>query len=167
MLCLHEFLTMQTWTFQRRKMKNNMQSVFRVMKLFRSCILLICKIYMITQYTGTSSTVPPLGNIYIKIILELSDKSRAGEKEFWSRDTFHLIGLLKALSNLALNISREEASTTSLGNLFQCLTTFMVKNFFLIFSLNLPFFTLKPLALVLWTTTPPNPLERQKKKKVG
>jgi len=44
--------------------------------------------------------------------------------------------LLTALSSLALNASREGASTTSLGNLFQCLTTLTVKNF-LIFSLNL------------------------------
>ncbi|KAK4822238.1 hypothetical protein QYF61_011879 [Mycteria americana] len=41
------------------------------------------------------------------------------------------------------------ASTTSLGNLFQCLTTLIVKNFFLISSLNLPSFSLKPLPLVL------------------
>uniref|UniRef100_A0A8D0EWZ9 GDNF family receptor alpha like n=1 Tax=Strix occidentalis caurina TaxID=311401 RepID=A0A8D0EWZ9_STROC len=40
-------------------------------------------------------------------------------------------------SNLALNTSREGASTTSLGNLFQCLTTLMLKNFFLISNLNL------------------------------
>ena len=31
------------------------------------------------------------------------------------------------------------ASTTSLGNLFQCLTTLSVKNLFLISNLNLPF----------------------------
>jgi len=35
------------------------------------------------------------------------------------------------------------------GNLCQCLTTPLVKNFFLIFSLNLPSFSLKPLPLVL------------------
>jgi len=33
------------------------------------------------------------------------------------KDTFHQTRLLKASSNLALNNSREEASTTSLGNL--------------------------------------------------
>ena len=41
------------------------------------------------------------------------------------------------------------ASTASLGNLFQCLTNTTVKNFFLISSLNLPSFSLKPLPLVL------------------
>ncbi|KAK4816292.1 LOW QUALITY PROTEIN: hypothetical protein QYF61_014590 [Mycteria americana] len=35
------------------------------------------------------------------------------------------IRLLRAPSNLALNVSRDGASTTSLGNLFQCLTTFI------------------------------------------
>jgi len=39
------------------------------------------------------------------------------------RDTFHYTTLLKALSNLALNTSREGASTAPLGNLCQCLTT--------------------------------------------
>jgi len=57
--------------------------------------------------------------------------------------------LLRALSNLALNVSRDEASNTSLGNLFQCFTTPTVKEFFLISSLNLPSFSLKPVLLVL------------------
>ncbi|KAK4831170.1 hypothetical protein QYF61_015640 [Mycteria americana] len=57
--------------------------------------------------------------------------------------------LLKAPSNLALNTSRDGASTASLGNLFQCLATLIVKNFFLISNLNLPSFSLKPLPLVL------------------
>ena len=38
--------------------------------------------------------------------------------------------MLKAPSNLALNTSRDGASTASLGNLFQCLTTLTVKKFF-------------------------------------
>jgi len=38
----------------------------------------------------------------------------------------------------ALNASRDGASTTSLGNLFQCVTTLCVKNFFLTSNLNLP-----------------------------
>ncbi|KAK4807110.1 hypothetical protein QYF61_018451 [Mycteria americana] len=50
---------------------------------------------------------------------------------------------------LTLTVSRDGASTTSLGNLFQCFTTLIVKNFFLISSLNLPSFSLKPLPLVL------------------
>jgi len=57
--------------------------------------------------------------------------------------------LLKALSNLALKTFREGASTTSLGNLFQCLTTLTEKNFFLISNLNLLSFSLKLLPLVL------------------
>ena len=44
---------------------------------------------------------------------------------------------------------REGASAASLGNLFQGLTTFTVKNFFLTSNLNLPSFGLKPLPLVL------------------
>jgi len=37
-----------------------------------------------------------------------------------------------------LNTSRDGDSTTSLGSLFQCLTTLSVKKFFLISNLNLP-----------------------------
>jgi len=44
-----------------------------------------------------------------------------------SRDIFHQTRLLR--SNLALNTAREGAATASLGNLFQCFTTLMVKNF--------------------------------------
>ena len=40
------------------------------------------------------------------------------------------------LSNLTLSVYRDGASTTSLGNLCQCLTTLIVKIFFLISSLN-------------------------------
>jgi len=57
------------------------------------------------------------------------------------RDTFHQTRLLRAPSNPALNTSREGAATTSQGNLFQCLTTLLVKNFFLIANLNLPTFS--------------------------
>ncbi|KAK4815543.1 hypothetical protein QYF61_003235 [Mycteria americana] len=52
-------------------------------------------------------------------------------------------------SNLTLNVSRDGASTTSLGNLFQCFTTLIVKNVILIPSLNLPSCSFKPLPLVL------------------
>jgi len=45
--------------------------------------------------------------------------------------------------------SRDGASTTSLGNLFQCFTTLIVQNFFHISSSNLPSLSLKPLRLVL------------------
>ncbi|KAK4826819.1 hypothetical protein QYF61_011627 [Mycteria americana] len=53
--------------------------------------------------------------------------------------------LLKALSNLTLNV----ASTTSLSNLVQCLTTLIVKNVFLMSILTLPSVSLKLLPLVL------------------
>jgi len=46
-------------------------------------------------------------------------------------------GLPRATSSLALNASRDGASTASLGNLFQCVTTLWVKNF-LISNLNFP-----------------------------
>jgi len=39
--------------------------------------------------------------------------------------------LPRATSSLALNAFRDRASTTSLGNLFQCVTTLWVKNFLL------------------------------------
>jgi len=54
------------------------------------------------------------------------------------RDTSHETRLLKAPSNLALNTAREGASTDSLGNFFQCLTSLKVKNFSLLSNLNLP-----------------------------
>ena len=57
--------------------------------------------------------------------------------------------LLRAPSSLALNVSKDGASPTSLGNLFHCFTTLIGKNFFLVFSLNLPSFSLKPFPLVL------------------
>jgi len=65
------------------------------------------------------------------------------------RDIFNKIRLPRALSYLTLNVSGYGASTTSLGNLFQCLTSFIVKNVFLISSLYLPSFSLKKLPLVL------------------
>jgi len=50
---------------------------------------------------------------------------------------------------LTLNVSKDGASISSLGNPFQCFTTLIVKNFFLISTLNLPSFRLKPLPPVL------------------
>jgi len=61
----------------------------------------------------------------------------------------HQTRLPRATSSLALNASRDGASTTSLGNLFQCVTTLCVKNFLLISNLNLPCLSLKPFPLVL------------------
>ena len=54
------------------------------------------------------------------------------------RVTNHQTRLPRATSSLALNVSRDGASTTSLGNQFQCITTLWVKNFLLITNLNLP-----------------------------
>jgi len=66
-----------------------------------------------------------------------------------SRDIFTLIRLHRAPSNPTLSVSRDGASTTSLGNQFQCFSTLIVKNFFLIPSLNLPSLSFKLLPLVL------------------
>jgi len=65
------------------------------------------------------------------------------------RDTFHQPRVLQALSNLALNLAREEEATASLGNLSQGLTTLRVKNFLLTSNLNVPSLSLKLLPLVL------------------
>ena len=61
----------------------------------------------------------------------------------------HQTRLPRDTSSLALNASRDGASATSLGNLFQCVTTLCVKDFFLISNLNLPCPSLKPFPLVL------------------
>ena len=46
--------------------------------------------------------------------------------------------VLRSMSSPTLRVSRDEAYTTSLCNLCQCLTTVSIKNFFLKSSLNLP-----------------------------
>ena len=56
--------------------------------------------------------------------------------------------LPRATSSLALNAFRDGASTASLGNLFQCVTTLWVKNFLLICILNLLCLSLKPFPLL-------------------
>ena len=56
----------------------------------------------------------------------------------------HQTRLPRATSSLALNVSRDGASTTSLGNLFQCFTTLWEKNFLLISNLNFPCLSLRP-----------------------
>jgi len=48
-----------------------------------------------------------------------------------SRDIFKETRLLTAPSNLTWNVSRDGASTTSLGNLYQCLTIPNSKEFLL------------------------------------
>jgi len=62
---------------------------------------------------------------------------------------FNQIRLLRAPSNLTLNVSRDGASTTSMGNPCQGLTILIVKNVFPISSVNLPLFGIKPFPLVL------------------
>ena len=58
------------------------------------------------------------------------------------------------LPSLALNASKDGASTISLDNLFQCITTLWVKNLFLLSNLNLPCLSLKPFPLVLSLAPP-------------
>jgi len=58
-----------------------------------------------------------------------------------------------ATSTQFLNTSRDSDSTTSLGSLFQCLITRSVKAFFLIYNLNLPWWNLRPLPLILTLVT--------------
>ena len=50
---------------------------------------------------------------------------------------------------LGLKCIQERFTHNIAGNRFQCLTTYIVKNFFLISSLNLPSSSLKPFPLVL------------------
>ena len=55
-----------------------------------------------------------------------------------NRDTYSYIRVLRAWPTVTINVSRDGAPTTSLGNLFQCLTTLAVKTFLLTSNLNLP-----------------------------
>ena len=57
--------------------------------------------------------------------------------------------VLRALPSLTSGVSRDGASSTSLGNLCHCLTTFIVKNFVLMSNLNLHSFSLNPFPLIL------------------
>ena len=56
--------------------------------------------------------------------------------------------LPRATSSVALNASRDGASTTSSGKLFQGATTPCVKNFLLISNLNLSCLSLRPFPLI-------------------
>jgi len=73
-----------------------------------------------------------------------------------SKDIFNYMWLLGAPSNLTLNVSRDEASADSLGNVLQCFTTLILKNFFLVSNLNLLSFILKLLLLFLSLQAPLN-----------
>jgi len=66
-----------------------------------------------------------------------------------SRDLYNKIRLLKAPSNLTLNVSRDGASVTTLANLFQCFTTIIMKKFYLLSNVNLPSLSLKPSSPIL------------------
>jgi len=57
--------------------------------------------------------------------------------------------LLRALSKCLLNTERVGASTASLGSLFQCLSTLLVRKCFLRPSLNLPWRSFEPFPCVL------------------
>ena len=59
------------------------------------------------------------------------------------RVTNHQTRLPRATSRLAMNASRDGASTVSLGNLFQCVTTLSERNLLLISNLNLPCLSLR------------------------
>ena len=63
--------------------------------------------------------------------------------------------VLRAPSSLTMGFYRDGASTTSPGNLCQCLTVLTAKNLFLISSLNLPSVSLNPFPLVLSQQTVP------------
>lgn len=52
-------------------------------------------------------------------------------QELTSRDIFNQSTLLKALSNVAMDVCKDEASNTSLGSLFLAFTSLCVKNLFL------------------------------------
>lgn len=63
------------------------------------------------------------------------------------RDTFHNPSLLQAPSNMALDTSRDVATTDSLGNHCQGLASLTGKNFSHTFNLNLLSASLKPFPL--------------------
>jgi len=52
--------------------------------------------------------------------------------------------VLRAPSSLTMNVSSNEAPTTTVGTLFQCLTALSVKSFLLITNLNLLSFSQSP-----------------------
>ncbi|KAK4816767.1 hypothetical protein QYF61_022765 [Mycteria americana] len=96
----------------------------------------------------TGPTTEPRGTP-LGVLDLLSVRDGSPSSYLHQRDIFNWIRLLRAPSNLTLNVSRDEVSTASLGNLFQCFTTLIIKDFSLISSLNLLSFSLKPLTLVL------------------
>lgn len=82
-----------------------------------------------------------LQNQRVKELFELEGnfKDHLFQLPFTQQGHPQLDRLLRVLSSLALDVSRDRASIVSLGNLFQWLTTLTVKDFFLFFSkLNSP-----------------------------
>jgi len=76
-------------------------------------------------------------------------------KAIWShRGTHSSIRCSEPHPASTLGVCREVASTTSLVKTCQCLTTLIIKDFFLISGLNIPSFSLKPFLLVLSQQTP-------------
>jgi len=81
----------------------------------------------------------------------------------------HEIMSFTTTSKCFLNISRDGATTTSLGSPFQCLITLLEKKFLLISNLNLSWLNLRPFPLLLSlvmqekrpTSTLPQPPFRQ------
>lgn len=82
-----------------------------------------------------------LQNQRVKELFELEGnfKDHLFQLPFTQQGHPQLDRLLRVLSSLAFDVSRDRASIVSLGNLFQWLTTLTVKDFFLFFSkLNSP-----------------------------
>ena len=84
-------------------------------------------------------------------LLELKRTLKAHSVQFPCNKQGHLQpDQVSQCPNQPINVpSVGVAFTTSLGNLFQCLTILIVKILFLISNLNLPSFSLKPFPLVL------------------
>ena len=111
----------------------------------------------------SSPTVNPSSQCALGYVSEMNHRMAWVEKDHsehpvstppaMGRVTNHQTRLPRATSSLALNASSNRASTTSLGNLFQCVTTLFVRNFLLISYLDLPCLSLKPFPLVLSLST--------------
>lgn len=68
-----------------------------------------------------SSRLKPINRIVEPFGLEGTFKGHLVQRPAMSRDIFNR--LLRASSNLTLNVSQDGASVTSLGDLCQCFTT--------------------------------------------
>ena len=92
-----------------------------------------CKLsYHNTQFEDRNLIAEIAGNLesWNQLSRKESSKVIQSNSSAMNRDTYTLhyyIRLLRAQSSLTSNLSRDEAYTTSLGNLFQCFTTFIIK----------------------------------------